>query len=197
MSPSEDPAAPVRVDKWLWAARLLKTRSLAAEAVKGGRVHVNGQAIKPSRELRPGDRVELSTGPYRRTVDVRATTTRRGPAPEAERLYAETPESRAAREREAEQRRDADPRGQPRHERHRADAGDARHRGVDPDQRARRAAPLQLDRQERDRQAQPDADDGDAGHRRRDRRHILRADPAPSRVLQFLLVHRATRSRRP
>jgi ribosome-associated heat shock protein Hsp15 len=109
VSPAEDPGAPVRVDKWLWAARLLKTRTLAAEAVKGGRVHVNGQAIKPSRDLRPGDRVELTLGPVRRTVDVRATATRRGPAAEAERLYEETPESREARERHAEERRLAGP----------------------------------------------------------------------------------------
>ena len=56
-APVDDVAAPVRVDKWLWAARLLKTRALAAEAVKGGRVHVNGNAVKPSRDLRPGDRL--------------------------------------------------------------------------------------------------------------------------------------------
>jgi ribosome-associated heat shock protein Hsp15 len=98
---------PVRVDKWLWAARLVKTRSLAAEAVKGGRVHVNGRAIKPSRELRPGDRLEITTGAVRRTVIVRGTADRRGPARDAVRLYDETPESVEARERAAADRRAA------------------------------------------------------------------------------------------
>jgi ribosome-associated heat shock protein Hsp15 len=98
---------PVRADRWLWAARLMKTRSLAAEAVKGGRVHVNGRAIKPSRELRPGDEVEITAGPGRRTVIVRATAERRGPAREAALLYDETPASVEARERAAAERRAA------------------------------------------------------------------------------------------
>jgi ribosome-associated heat shock protein Hsp15 len=98
---------PVRVDRWLWAARLVKTRSLAAEAVKGGRVHVNGRAIKPSRELRPGDRLEITTGSVRRTVIVRATAERRGPAREAALLYEETAESIEAREQAAAERRAA------------------------------------------------------------------------------------------
>ena len=101
----DQPGEPVRVDKWLWAARLLKTRALAAEAVKGGRVHVNGSAVKPSRDLHPGDLLELTLGPRRLAVVVRATSERRGPAKEAALLYEETPESRAAREREAAQRR--------------------------------------------------------------------------------------------
>jgi ribosome-associated heat shock protein Hsp15 len=96
---------PVRVDRWLWAARLVKTRSLAAEAVKGGRVHVNGRPVKPSRELRPGDRLELSIGQVRRTVVVRATAERRGPASEAALLYEETPESLEARAAAAAERR--------------------------------------------------------------------------------------------
>ena len=95
----------MRVDKWLWAARLLKTRSLAAEAVKGGRVHVNGRAIKPSREIKPGDEVELTARDWRITVVVRGTAERRGPAKEAQLLYEETPESREERERRAAQRR--------------------------------------------------------------------------------------------
>jgi ribosome-associated heat shock protein Hsp15 len=98
---------PVRVDRWLWAARLVKTRSLAAEAVKGGRVHVNGRAIKPSRELRPGDRLEITTGASPRTVIVRATAERRGPAREAALLYEETAESIEAREQAAAERRAA------------------------------------------------------------------------------------------
>lgn len=95
----------MRIDKWLWAARLAKTRGLAADAVKGGRVHVNGQAVKPAKEVRPGDRLELSTGPIRLTVVVRATAERRGPAAEAALLYEETPESREARERQIAERR--------------------------------------------------------------------------------------------
>lgn len=95
----------MRVDKWIWAARLLKTRALAAEAIKGGRVHVNGQATKASRELRAGDELELSTGAIRRTVIVRGLAERRGPAAEAALLYEETEASRAARERHAEEMR--------------------------------------------------------------------------------------------
>jgi ribosome-associated heat shock protein Hsp15 len=100
-----DPTEPVRVDRWLWAARLVKTRPLGAEAVKGGRVAVNGQRVKPSKDVRPGDRVELTVGDLRRSVVVRATAPRRGPASEAELLYEETAESVAARERAAEERR--------------------------------------------------------------------------------------------
>jgi ribosome-associated heat shock protein Hsp15 len=96
---------PVRVDRWLWAARLVKTRALAVEAIKGGRVKVNGKQAKPSRDVGPGDRIELSSGTLRRTVDVRATAVRRGPASEAALLYEETPESIAARERLAAERR--------------------------------------------------------------------------------------------
>lgn len=97
----------VRVDKWLWAARLAKTRGIAAEAVKGGRVHVNGRAVKPSRELRVGDRVEISVGALRRTVVVLGMAERRGPAREAALLYEETPESIEGRERAAAERRAA------------------------------------------------------------------------------------------
>jgi ribosome-associated heat shock protein Hsp15 len=96
---------PVRIDRWLWAARLVKTRSLAAEAVKGGRVAVNGQRIKPSKDVRPGDRVEVTLGQVRLAVVVRGTAVRRGPAAEAARLYEETAESREARERLAAERR--------------------------------------------------------------------------------------------
>jgi ribosome-associated heat shock protein Hsp15 len=98
---------PVRVDKWLWAARLVKTRALAAEAVKGGRVHVNGRAVKPSRDLRAGDELEVTIGQVRRTVVVLGTAERRGPAREAALLYEEPPESVAERERAAAERRAA------------------------------------------------------------------------------------------
>jgi len=101
----------LRVDKWLWAARLLKTRSLAAEAVKGGRVQVDGQRVKPSREVKAGDRVEVTIGQLRRTVVVRGIAQRRGPASEAALLYEETAESIAERERQAAERRLAVPPG--------------------------------------------------------------------------------------
>lgn len=109
----DDASAPVRIDKWLWAARLVKTRTLASEAVKGGRVEVNGQRTKPSRDVRMGDRIELTTGPVRRVVVVRGIAERRGPAVEAERLYEETAESLAERERQAAERRLAWPSGAP------------------------------------------------------------------------------------
>jgi len=100
----------VRLDKWLWAARLLKTRGLAAEAVRGGRVHVDGERAKPSRAVRIGDRVELTKGEgLRIEVVVRGVSGRRGPAAVAAQLYEETPESRAARERHAAERRFAAP----------------------------------------------------------------------------------------
>jgi ribosome-associated heat shock protein Hsp15 len=96
---------PVRVDKWLWAARFVKTRALAVDAIKGGRVEVNGERAKPSREIHPGDRVEFAAGRFRHSVVVRATSLRRGPASEAALLYDETPESLEAREAVAAQLR--------------------------------------------------------------------------------------------
>lgn len=95
----------MRLDKWLWCARFYKTRSLATEEIAKGRVTVNGQAAKPARDLRCGDTVALRQGPVARTVLVRALSGARGPAPAAQLLYEETPESIAARERAAEQRR--------------------------------------------------------------------------------------------
>ena len=103
------PVAPigdsVRLDKWLWAARFYKTRSLATDEIGRGRVSVNGQVSKPARELRVGDSVELRQGPLRRTVVVQALAQVRGPAPVAQALYAETAQSLAERERAAQQRR--------------------------------------------------------------------------------------------
>jgi ribosome-associated heat shock protein Hsp15 len=96
--------AGLRLDKWLWAARFFKTRALAVEAIERGRVAVNGQGAKPSRELRPGDRVELRQGDLQRCIVVRALSAVRGPAPVAQALYEETPESIAARERAAAER---------------------------------------------------------------------------------------------
>lgn len=100
-----DDACRVRLDKWLWAARFYKTRSLAADEIARGRVQVNGQPAKAARELHPGDRVALRQGPLQREVVVRALSAVRGPAPVAQALYEETPRSIAARERAAEQRR--------------------------------------------------------------------------------------------
>jgi ribosome-associated heat shock protein Hsp15 len=101
----------LRIDKWLWAARFFKARGAATEAVLGGRVHVNGERVKPSREVRPGDTVEVTVGRVRRTVVVRALAERRGPASVAATLYEETPESIAERERLKAERRLARPPG--------------------------------------------------------------------------------------
>lgn len=95
----------MRVDKWLWTSRLVKTRTLGAEAARGGRVHVNGVAIKPGRELAVGDELVLTVGPTRRTVIVRGCAERRVSPAEAAKLYDETPESLAERERQAQMRR--------------------------------------------------------------------------------------------
>ena len=95
----------MRLDKWLWCARFYKTRSLAVEEIGKGRVTVNGQAAKAARELRVGDNVALRQGPVARTVIVRALSSLRGPAPVAQQLYEETPESIAARAQAAEARR--------------------------------------------------------------------------------------------
>jgi ribosome-associated heat shock protein Hsp15 len=88
----------VRIDKWLWAARLFKTRTLAADAVDLGRVRINGERIKPAREARPGDRVEVQLGEVRLDLVIRALSGQRGPASTAQQLYEETAESRMRRE---------------------------------------------------------------------------------------------------
>ena len=96
----------MRIDKWLWAARFYKTRSLAADEIRKGRVEVNGQTAKASRELRPGDLVELRRGALVQTVSVIALSDMRGPAPAAQALYAETADSISRRETAMRQRRD-------------------------------------------------------------------------------------------
>ncbi|MFT4241759.1 MAG: S4 domain-containing protein [Acidovorax sp.] len=99
------PTDSMRLDKWLWCARFYKTRALATEEISKGRVTVNGQSAKPARDLRCGDTVALRQGPVARTVVVRGLSGARGPAPVAQQLYEETPDSIAAREKAAEQRR--------------------------------------------------------------------------------------------
>ncbi len=88
----------IRLDKWLWAARFFKTRSLAIEAVSGGKVHLNGARTKPAREIDIGDKLTIRRGPYEWTVVVRALSLQRGPASAATLLYDETEESKRNRE---------------------------------------------------------------------------------------------------
>lgn len=95
----------VRLDKWLWAARFFKTRSLAADEIGKGRVHVNDLPAKASRELRPGDLVTFRQGSLARTVSVMGVSDHRGPAPVAQALYEETAASLALRERQSAERR--------------------------------------------------------------------------------------------
>ena len=103
--PEKPPLDRLRLDKWLWAARLFKTRALAAEEVSLGRVAVNGQPAKPARELKPGDRLAIRQGPVLRELQVLGLSAMRGPAPVAQALYAETSESLLAREAAALRRR--------------------------------------------------------------------------------------------
>ena len=95
----------LRVDKWLWAARFFKTRSLASDAVSGGKVKLNGTATKPARDIKIGDKLEITNGETRWTVTVQALSDKRGPAPEARLLYEESPDSIAAREAERDSRK--------------------------------------------------------------------------------------------
>ena len=95
----------VRLDKWLWAARFYKHRTAATEAVDGGKVRVNELRVKPAKEVKAGDRIDVSIGETTTTVIVRAVAEKRGSAPEAQALYEETPESIAARTATREARR--------------------------------------------------------------------------------------------
>jgi ribosome-associated heat shock protein Hsp15 len=88
----------VRLDKWLWAARFFKTRSLAAKAVDGGKVRLNGESAKPSRELKPGDELAIRVGELEWVVEVRAMSKQRGPAAQAALLYVEREDSRTRRQ---------------------------------------------------------------------------------------------------
>ena len=104
--PETDTAqTPMRIDKWLWAARFYKTRALAAAEIQKGRVQVNGKPCKPARDIVCGDAISLRQGVVLRTVVVQALSKQRGGAPQAQLLYSETAESIATRAAQAEQRR--------------------------------------------------------------------------------------------
>jgi ribosome-associated heat shock protein Hsp15 len=105
LNPAVDTSGGVRIDKWLWAARFYKTRGLAADAVAGGKVEVNGQKPKPAKAVHPGDVVRVRMGPYEHLVTVKALSERRGPAAEAAKLYEEDAAAKARREKLAEQHR--------------------------------------------------------------------------------------------
>ena len=95
----------MRIDKWLWAARFYKTRTLAAEEIDKGRVQINGQDVKPARDVKAGDTLSLRQGPVLRVVVVKGLSMQRGAAPVAQLLYEETQESVSNRLQAAEQRR--------------------------------------------------------------------------------------------
>lgn len=114
-----------RIDKWLWGARFYKTRSLAVEAISGGKVHLNNNRIKPSRNIKPGDVLTISKPPYEHEITIIDLAKRRGPAPEAQALYQESEQSIAKRELLQQQIKD-----QPlgfRHEKGRPNKRDRRH----------------------------------------------------------------------
>jgi ribosome-associated heat shock protein Hsp15 len=95
----------VRIDKWLWAARFFKTRSLASQAVDGGKVRLNGERAKPSKEVKAGDRLSVHVGEVEWALTVLALAERRGPAEAARTLYQEDEASRQSREQQAAERR--------------------------------------------------------------------------------------------
>src|SRR6476661_1267779 len=92
----------VRLDRWLWAARFYKTRALAAAAVAGGKVQINGSRAKPAKPVQVGDHLRVRVGPYDWLITIRAVTERRGSGKDAQLLYDESAEGRATRERLAE-----------------------------------------------------------------------------------------------
>ena len=95
---TETDDSKIRLDKWLWAARFYKTRSLAAEAIEGGKVQVNGDRVKRAKPLQVGDEIRIRQGPFEHQIVVSGLSDRRGPAAAAARLYHEKPASLAARE---------------------------------------------------------------------------------------------------
>jgi len=96
---------PVRIDRWLWAARFFKTRGLARKAIEGGKIHLRGRRVKPSKAIQPGDRLQIQRGEELFDIEITGLSTRRGPAEAARRLYTESEESILARAQRAEQLR--------------------------------------------------------------------------------------------
>jgi ribosome-associated heat shock protein Hsp15 len=94
----DHPTDRLRIDKWLWAARFFKTRSVAADAIARGRVRVNGERVKPAKDVKIGDEIEVRIDELEWQVEVRGIPVRRGPATEAQQLYQERDESRARRQ---------------------------------------------------------------------------------------------------
>lgn len=102
---SHSESAPIRLDKWLWAARFYKTRSLATEAIKGGKVHLNGQRVKPSHHVEIAHSVRIKKDSIEQTVIIKALSGKRGPASVAQTLYDETQESMELREKITQERK--------------------------------------------------------------------------------------------
>jgi ribosome-associated heat shock protein Hsp15 len=102
---SEGGGLALRIDRWLWCTRLFKSRTIAAEAVAGGKVHINGQRVKPAHAVRAGDRVTITRAGFEFECEVLKLPERRGSAPLAQACYAETDQGRAAREKFGEQAR--------------------------------------------------------------------------------------------
>ncbi len=115
MKPGDKPLVAVRIDKWLWAARFYKTRSAAQQAVEGGKVKLNGERTKPSRELKTGDMLVIHIGSYEWLITVTGLTDKRGPAAEARKLYEEDAAAQARRTEQVALRRFAADPGQERH----------------------------------------------------------------------------------
>jgi ribosome-associated heat shock protein Hsp15 len=100
----DQPLTQMRLDKWLWAARFFKTRTLAAEAISGGKVHVDGERVKPSKTIRIGSKIEITKEPYTFEITVTGLSLQRRSAKEAALLYEELPESIARRQEEIRRR---------------------------------------------------------------------------------------------
>jgi len=100
-----NPLDTMRLDKWLWAARFFKTRSLATQAIEHGRVKLNGERVKPAHDVRPGDRLDIHAGDADWTLRVQALAMQRGSAPVAQALYEEDPASQARRQQQASERK--------------------------------------------------------------------------------------------
>ena len=105
MSIETTPTEKMRLDKWLWAARFFKTRSLATQAIEQGRVKLNGDLVKPAREIKSHDRLDIQVGDIVWTLTVRMLSMQRGPAPVAQQLYEEAPDSLARRQQQANERK--------------------------------------------------------------------------------------------